>query len=111
MRKKWEYKDIDEEKVKKIQDKFKVSNLLATVLVNREIVSEKDIEVFLNPTRNDFHDPYLMPDMEVAVNRIVKAIEKHEKVIIYGDYDVDGITSITVLKKFLKTCGLWNFWN
>ncbi len=106
MRKKWEYKDIDEEKVKKIQDKFKVSNLLATVLVNREIVSEKDIEVFLNPTRNDFHDPYLMPDMEVAVNRIVKAIEKHEKVIIYGDYDVDGITSITVLKKFLKTCGL-----
>ena len=106
MRKKWEYKDIDEVKVKKIQDKFKVSNLLATVLVNREIVSEKDIEVFLNPTRNDFHDPYLMPDMEVAVNRIVKAIEKHEKVIIYGDYDVDGITSITVLKKFLKTCGL-----
>lgn len=106
MRKKWEYKDIDEEKVKKIQDKFKVSNLLATVLVNREIVSEKDIEVFLNPTRSDFHDPYLMPDMEVAVNRIVKAIEKHEKVIIYGDYDVDGITSITVLKKFLKTCGL-----
>ena len=62
--------------------------------------------MFLNPTRNDFHDPYLMPDMEVAVNRIVKAIEKHEKVIIYGDYDVDGITSITVLKKFLKTCGL-----
>lgn len=106
MRKKWEYKDIDEEKVKKIQDKFKVSSLLATVLVNREIVDEKDIEVFLNPTRNDFHDPYLMPDMEVAVNRIVKAIEKHEKVIIYGDYDVDGITSITVLKKFLKTCGL-----
>lgn len=106
MRKKWEYKDIDEEKVKKIQDKFKVSSLLATVLVNREIIDEKDIEVFLNPTRNDFHDPYLMPDMEVAVNRIVKAIEKHEKVIIYGDYDVDGITSITVLKKFLKTCGL-----
>lgn len=106
MRKKWEYKDIDEEKVKKIQDKFKVSNLLATVLVNREIVSEKDIEVFLNPTRNDFHDPYLMPDMEVAVNRIVKAIEKHEKVIIYGDYDVDGITSITVLSKFLKERGL-----
>ena len=58
MRKKWEYKDIDEEKVKKIQDKFKVSNLLSTVLVNREIVSEKDIEVFLNPTRNDFHDPF-----------------------------------------------------
>lgn len=106
MRKKWEYKEIDEEKVKKIQEKFDVSNLLATVLVNREITDEKDIEVFLNPTRNDFHDPYLMPDMEIAVERIVKAIENQEKVIIYGDYDVDGITSITVLKKFLKTCGL-----
>lgn len=106
MRKKWEYKDIDEEKVKNIQEKFKVSNLLATVLVNRDIVNEKDIEVFLNPTRNDFHDPFLMPDMELAVNRIIKAIENQEKVIIYGDYDVDGITSITVLKKFLKICGL-----
>lgn len=106
MRKKWEYKDVDEEKVKKIQEKFNVSNLLATVLVNRDITDEKEIEVFLNPTRNDFHDPYLMPDMKIAVERIITAINNQEKVIIYGDYDVDGITSITVLKKFLKTCGL-----
>lgn len=47
-----------------------------------------------------------MPDMEIAVQRIIKAIKEKEKVIIYGDYDVDGITSITVLKKFLKDCGL-----
>ena len=47
-----------------------------------------------------------MPDMEIAVNRIIKAIENQEKVIIYGDYDVDGITSITVLKKFLQDRGL-----
>lgn len=106
MRKKWEYKDVDEEKVKKIQEKFNVSNLLATVLVNRDITDEKEIEVFLNPNRNDFHDPYLMPDMKIAVERIITAINNQEKVIIYGDYDVDGITSITVLKKFLKTCGL-----
>ena len=64
------------------------------------------IDVFLNPTRNDFYDPFLMPDMEIAVNRIIKAIENQEKVIIYGDYDVDGITSITVLKKFLQDRGL-----
>ncbi|MGN1330901.1 MAG: single-stranded-DNA-specific exonuclease RecJ [Clostridia bacterium] len=106
MRKKWEYKDVDSEKVKEIREKFNVSNLLATVLVNRDITDEKEIEVFLNPTRNDFHDPYLMPDMKIAVERIIKAINNQEKVIIYGDYDVDGITSITVLKKFLKTCGL-----
>ena len=74
---------------------------------NTSIVDDEEIKVFLKPTRNDFHDPYLMPDMEKAVDRIVNAIESQEKVIIYGDYDVDGITSITVLKKFLKnSCGL-----
>ena len=82
MRKKWEYKDVDSEKVKEIREKFNVSNLLATVLVNRDITDEKEIEVFLNPTRNDFHDPYLMPDMKIAVERIIKAINNQEKVIM-----------------------------
>lgn len=106
MRKKWKYKELDEEKIDEIVKKFNVPELLATVLVNRGIVDDEEIRVFLNPTRSDFHDPYLMPDMEIAVERIIKAINNQEKVIIYGDYDVDGITSITVLKKFLKTCGL-----
>ena len=106
MRKKWKYKELDEEKIDEIVRKFDVPELLATVLVNRGIVDDEEIRVFLNPTRSDFHDPYLMPDMEIAVERIIKAINNQEKVIIYGDYDVDGITSITVLKKFLKTCGL-----
>jgi single-stranded-DNA-specific exonuclease len=106
MRKKWKYKELDEEKIDEIVRKFDVPELLATVLVNRGIVNDEEIRVFLNPTRSDFHDPYLMPDMEIAVERIIKAINNQEKVIIYGDYDVDGITSITVLKKFLKTCGL-----
>lgn len=106
MSKKWRYRDIDEERVKEIVEKFNVSELLATVLVNRGIVNEDEIKVFLEPTRNDFHDPYLMPDMKIAVDRIITAIQKQERVIIYGDYDVDGITSITVLKKFLKDCGL-----
>lgn len=106
MRKKWKYKELDEERIDEIVKKFDVPELLATVLVNRGIVDDEEIRVFLNPTRSDFHDPYLMPDMESAVERIIKAIDNQEKVIIYGDYDVDGITSITVLKKFLKTCGL-----
>ena len=106
MRKKWKYKELDEERIDEIVKKFDVPELLATVLVNRGIVDYEEIRVFLNPTRSDFHDPYLMPDMEIAVERIIKAIDNQEKVIIYGDYDVDGITSITVLKKFLKTCGL-----
>lgn len=106
MNKKWEYYEKDEEKVKVVQEQFGLSRLLATIIVNKGLQTKEEIEVFLNPTRKDFHDPYLMPDMRIAVDRIVKAIENQEKVIIYGDYDVDGITSITVLKKFLADRGL-----
>ena len=106
MNKKWEYYESDDKKVKEISDKFNISSLLAKVLVNRGIVDDEQIRVFLNPTRNDFYNPFLMPDMEIAVNRIIKAINNNEKVIIYGDYDVDGITSTTVLKKFLAERGL-----
>ena len=106
MNKKWQIYEVDEEKVEEISSKYHVNKLLATILANRNIVSEEEIRLFLNPTRNDFHDPYLITDMEKAINRIVQAIEKQEKVTIYGDYDVDGITSITVLKSFLKDRGL-----
>ena len=104
MNKKWEYYDINTKEVEEIKNKYNVSRLVATVISNKNL--QDDIDVFLNPTRNDFYDPFLMPDMEIAVNRIIKAIENQEKVIIYGDYDVDGITSITVLKKFLEERGL-----
>ena len=106
MNKKWEYYGKDEEKVEQIQKQFGLSRLLSTILVNKGLENKQEIDVFLNPTRKDFHDPYLMPDMEIAVKRIMQAIENQEKVIIYGDYDVDGITSITVLKKFLSDRGL-----
>ena len=103
MKTKWEYYKINEEKVKEIQEKYNINSLLATILANREI---EDIKKYLEPTRYDFHNPYEMPDMEKAVERILKAIENKEKIIIYGDYDVDGITSITVLKSFFKDLGI-----
>ena len=106
MNKKWQIYQTDENKVKEIQEKYKINKLLATILVNREITEKSQIEKFLNPKRNDFYNPYEMPDMEKAIERIIKAIENKEKIIIYGDYDVDGITSTTVLKKFLKDLGL-----
>lgn len=106
MNKKWEVCERNEEVIKEISAKHNISELLASILANRGIVKDEDIRVFLNPTRDDFHDPYLMPDMKKAVDRIEKAIENQEKTIIYGDYDVDGITSITVLKKFLADRGL-----
>ncbi len=106
MNKKWEVCEKDYELIKKIAKKHNISELLATILVNRNIIKDEDIRVFLYPTRDDFHDPFLMPDMRKAVDRIEKAIHNQEKTIIYGDYDVDGITSITVLKKFLEERGL-----
>lgn len=99
MNKKWQYYDVNEQKVEEIREKFHINRLLATIIANREI---EDIHTFLNPTREDFHNPYLLPDMQIAVDRILTAIQNKEKIMIYGDYDVDGITSISVLRKFLE---------
>ena len=108
MNKKWECIELDNEKIKnveKIEDEYGISNLLAKILVNRNLTKKEDIDLFLKPTRHDFHNPYLMPDMALAVDRIIKAINNKEKILIYGDYDVDGITSITVVKNFLLERG------
>ena len=100
-----------EKLIENISEKYKISKILSTIMVAREIgikdgkVIDEDIEIFLKPTRYSFHDPFEMPDMEKAVDRIIKAIENKESICIYGDYDVDGITSITVLKRFLLDRG------
>ncbi len=106
MIKKWQIYETDSQKVQELIDKYNLNLLLATILVNRNILETENLDKFLKPTRNDFHDPFLMPDMEIAVERILKAIENKEKIIIYGDYDADGITSITVLKSFFKDIGV-----
>lgn len=79
MKKKWEYYEQDKELVEKISTKYNISELLAKILINRNIIEDKQIEIFLNPTRNDFYDPFLMNDMHKAVNRIIKAIKNKEK--------------------------------
>lgn len=106
MNKKWQIYETDETEINKISQKYNLNRLLSSIIVNRNI-KEEDIDVFLNPTRSNFYDPFLMPDMEIAVDRIIKAINNKEKMIIYGDYDVDGITSITVLKSFLEDRGIY----
>ena len=105
MNKIWQYYEFNDELVEQISNKFNINKLLAQILINKGIIEEKEIEIFLNPKRNNFYDPFLMPDMEKAINRIINAIQDKEKILIYGDYDVDGITSTTVLKKFLEERG------
>ena len=106
MNKQWQVCETDENTAKKIADKFNLSMFISRLLVNKGITDDEKIPIFIKPTRDNFYDPFLMPDMEKATNRIVQAIEKKEKTIIYGDYDVDGITSSVIFKKYLEERGL-----
>ena len=106
MSKKWQLnQDENIEQIENLKQNLNLNLLLATILANRGINTE-NVKKFLNPTRHDFYNPFEMPDMEKAVERIITALNSQEKTMIYGDYDVDGITSITVLKSFLRDIGL-----
>ena len=105
MKKKWEYMNKTDEEIEYIINKFNVSRLVAKVIANRDFKTDEEILNFLNPDISRIYDPYLMTDMDIAVDRVIKAIDNKEKILVYGDYDVDGITSITVIKKFLESLG------
>ena len=106
MNKKWQLNEVNDELADKIANEFNISKIVASIIANKGLKDNNEIEVFLHPRRGDFHNPFLMPDMDKAVARIIQAIENKEKVAIYGDYDVDGITSSTVLHRFLEERGL-----
>ena len=105
MIKTWRLKENDEDKIASIANKYGVNNIVAQRLVEYNLKDE-EIKVFLNPTRKDFHNPFLLPDMEQAIERIIKAINNKEKIIVYGDYDADGITSTTIIKRYMKDRGI-----
>jgi single-stranded-DNA-specific exonuclease len=106
MIKKWEFYNSDEKLVDEICEKYNLNKVIGKIIVNRHVVNDEDVRIFITPTRDDFHDPFLFKGMDVAVERIIKAINNKEKILIYGDYDVDGITSTTVLKKYLMDRGI-----
>ena len=104
MQKVWNLKKYDTELIKKIKDTYGVSDIMAKLLISRNI-EFNDIDNFLNGKLDNLIDPYKIKDMNKLVERIDKAIKKKEKICIYGDYDVDGITSITIMYKFLTKLG------
>ena len=108
MNKKWEYIGVDDEKVKDSAFNHNISEIIARVLLNRGICEVEEIDKFLHPKLENLHDPFLLNDMGVAVDRIIECMNKKEKITIYGDYDVDGITSIATLSKFLTELGVEN---
>ena len=105
MNKIWKIKKIAEDSVQEYVDKFNITEFTAKMLLAKEIDEDK-IPSYLNPDIKNLYDPYLLQDMDKLVERIIEAKDKNEKVAIYGDYDVDGITSITLIYSFLKDLGL-----
>lgn len=79
-----------------------LSPILSRILMARDIANADDAHRYLSPSLNDLHNPFLMQDMRKAVDRLVRAVQRKERVVIYGDYDADGITSVVALYRFLK---------
>ena len=106
LKRKWLLKEIDKKRVLEMSKDFSISPLTAIVLYNRGIRNDDEIKMFLSKDLGVMYDPFLMRDMDKAVERILAAAEAGEKITIYGDYDVDGITAIAILYKHLSEMGI-----
>lgn len=101
--KRWEYKPAPEAQIiESLQNAINVSLPIATLLAMRGISTFEQAKAFFRPSLDQIHDPFLMKDMDLAVTRLEKAIAENQKIMIYGDYDVDGTTSVAMMYHFLK---------
>ena len=102
MQKSWRIKKpADNNDLKHLSAALDIDIAIANLLVQRGIKTYSEARSFFRPKLSDLHDPFLMKDMDKAVARIKKAIENSEKVMVYGDYDVDGTTSVALMYSFL----------
>ena len=95
-------KPVDNQQVAEIVKALNVDENLATLLVQRGITNYDEAKTFFRPSLDQLHDPFLMKDMDKAVNRVLRAIDEGEKVLVYGDYDVDGTTAVALVYTYLK---------
>lgn len=103
MEKRWVVKEKgDFAVVKQLAGVLGVSESLANLMVQRNISTQAEATAFFNPSLDYLHDPFLMKDMDIAVDRITTAIKKNERILVYGDYDVDGTTAVALMYSFLK---------
>jgi single-stranded-DNA-specific exonuclease len=93
----------EKEKVQKLQNELQVDALIATLLVQRGVETYDQAKAFFRPSLTDLHDPFLMKDMDKAVVRIEEAILKGENILVFGDYDVDGTTAVSLVSSYLKS--------
>ncbi len=107
----WKYADLPEpEKVKALCESLGVKEDVAQLLINRGISDFDEAKSFFRPSFEDLHDPFLMKGMDKAVSRLEEALGNGEKMLIYGDYDVDGTTSVALVYSFLKDLGQVDFY-
>ncbi len=95
----------DPQTVAHLATELKIPSVLANLLVQRGIDTVEKSNRFFNPSLADLHDPFLMKDMDIAVARVEKAVKNNEKIMVYGDYDVDGCTAVALVYKFLRLIG------
>ena len=108
MNHKWNYQPITPEQAETSQilaQELGISPILGQLLVQREITKAADAKKFFRPQLPDLHDPFLMKDMDKAVERVERAVRNREKIMVYGDYDVDGTTAVALVYKFLRQIG------
>ena len=93
---------VDKQQVAEIVKVLNIDENLATLLVQRGITNYEEAKTFFRPSLSQLHDPFLMKDMDKAVDRVLQAINNNEKLLVYGDYDVDGTTAVAVVYTYLK---------
>lgn len=102
----WSYRESDSQKIEQFSKEWGKDTLITKLLLDRGLTTKEEVNDFLNPKIEDLKDPLLLLDMDKAVQRINYAIEKNESIWLYGDYDVDGITSISILMKYFHSKGV-----
>jgi single-stranded-DNA-specific exonuclease len=105
MQKYWDYIHVDYDSVKRLADEIRIPVVVARILFNRGYTTPETANSFLYPNFSDLYDPFRMKGMDLAVERILKAIHNREKICIYGDYDVDGVTSILIIRDLILRLG------
>lgn len=97
---------IEDTSINAVVNKFNISPTTAEVIIRRGYIDNDEIERFIHPSTKNLYDPFLMRDMEIAVDRIVRAVKNKEKILIYGDYDVDGISGTSLLVRLFRYIGI-----
>ena len=99
----WKLREVaDKENVKRLASELGVDPVLAELLVQRSVHTFEDARSFFRPSLDNLHDPFLMKDMDKAVERVHRAVADYEKILVYGDYDVDGTTAVSLVYSFLR---------